>query len=436
MMKRKYKQGIQILTALIRGRVPSIRKYIGNCYAYRGFGHAALENHAKAVKDFNTAGKHMQLDHPTVYNKLISSGVLATQKENYKKAMSCFTKARSIFDRAVEPLFYTALLLVIQNKNKPDKTDIYKEAKSHLDEAIRIKDSESELYYFRGLLHMYLESPVDAIPDLDSAIDKAEDNLTRHFMARGICYALLKLYKEALQEFSIAVQIDENCLDAYFYRGCAAYTLDDTELALVDFQKLIVEKPEDPHSHIHCGNLLMLTGAYEEAAKAFVNANDQCFSAEATYQKAKCNVLIGDVATALGDLNRMLEHEQTDGVTFDRDTLEVHKQRAKLELITDAVQRKGVLEVIEQKLTDLVGQDKRGEIFIPINLKTYRGVVYLYQNRFTKAQEDLMPDLGRPSIESSFNSQKSVPDTEEFYNSEMLYNLTLCLLLQEKYEES
>jgi len=317
--------------------VPSIRKYIGNCYAYRGFGHAALENHAKAVKDFNTAGKHMQLDHPTVYNKLISSGVLATQKENYKKAMSCFTKARSIFDRAVEPLFYTALLLVIQNKNKPDKTDIYKEAKSHLDEAIRIKDSESELYYFRGLLHMYLESPVDAIPDLDSAIDKAEDNLTRHFMARGICYALLKLYKEALQEFSIAVQIDENCLDAYFYRGCAAYTLDDTELALVDFQKLIVEKPEDPHSHIHCGNLLMLTGAYEEAAKAFVNANDQCFSAEATYQKAKCNVLIGDVATALGDLNRMLEHEQTDGVTFDRDTLEVHKQRAKLELITDAV---------------------------------------------------------------------------------------------------
>ena len=208
---------------------------MGNCYSYRGFGHAALENHAKAVKDFNTAGKHMQLDHPTVYNKLISSGVLATEKGNYKKAMSQFTKARKIFDRAVEPLFYTALLLVIQNKSKPDKTAIFKEAKAHLDEAIRIKDSESELYYFRGLLHMYLESPVDAIPDLDSAIDKAEDNLTRHFLARGICYALLKLYKEALQEFSIAIQIDENCLDAYFYRGCAAYTLDDTDLALVDF---------------------------------------------------------------------------------------------------------------------------------------------------------------------------------------------------------
>jgi tetratricopeptide (TPR) repeat protein len=79
------------------------------------------------------------------------------------------------------------------------------EAKSYLDTAVTLKESESELLYFRGLINYCLENPVDAIPDLDAAIDKAEDNMAKHFIARGKCYAVLKLYKEALQEFSIAL---------------------------------------------------------------------------------------------------------------------------------------------------------------------------------------------------------------------------------------
>jgi hypothetical protein len=40
-----------------------------------------------------------------------------------------------------------------------------------------------------------------------------------------------------------------------------------------------------------------------------------------------------------------------------------------------------------------------------------------------------MPALGNHTIESSFNSLKSVEDAEEFYNAEMLYNLVLCFLI-------
>ena len=80
-----------------------------------------------------------------------------------------------------------------------------REAKECIDEAIELKDSESELYFYRALLNWFLDNLVDAIPDFDAAIDKAEDNLTKHFVCRGICYGALKLYKEALQEFSIAL---------------------------------------------------------------------------------------------------------------------------------------------------------------------------------------------------------------------------------------
>lgn len=42
----------------------------------------------------------------------------------------------------------------------------------------------------------------------------------------------------------------------------------------MDFQKVIVNSPDDPMVHVHAGNLLMLTGSYEDAIKAFGNANN------------------------------------------------------------------------------------------------------------------------------------------------------------------
>jgi hypothetical protein len=113
MMKRKYKVGISLLTQLIKSKTSSIKEYLGCCYAYRGFGYAATENHAKATKDFNTAAKYGELDKATLYNKCISDGILACGKENWRKAGVLFGKAREIFDRNAEPLFYMALLTVL-----------------------------------------------------------------------------------------------------------------------------------------------------------------------------------------------------------------------------------------------------------------------------------------------------------------------------------
>ena len=86
---------------------------MGCCYAYRGFGYAAIENHSKAVKDFARSAKYSECDRATIYNRLISEGVLAATREHYRKALRLFAKAGALFDRNVEPMFYTAILLVI-----------------------------------------------------------------------------------------------------------------------------------------------------------------------------------------------------------------------------------------------------------------------------------------------------------------------------------
>lgn len=41
----------------------------------------------------------------------------------------------------------------------------------------------------------------------------------------------------------------------------------------MDFQKLIVLYPNNPMVHVYAGNLLMTTGAYLDASKAYINAD-------------------------------------------------------------------------------------------------------------------------------------------------------------------
>ena len=55
--------------------------------------------------------------------------------------------------------------------------------------------------------------------------------------------------------------------------------------------------------HAYAGNLLMTTGSYEDAAKAFTNADSVQSCAFAIYQRARCFLAIGEVNRTLKDLD-------------------------------------------------------------------------------------------------------------------------------------
>jgi tetratricopeptide (TPR) repeat protein len=78
--------------------------------------------------------------------------------------------------------------------------------------------------------------------------------------------------------------------------------------------------------HIYAGNLLMTTGSYEDATKAFTNADDIHKSSLALYQRARCNVALNNMDEALKDLNKVLETAPTDKVAIaDRECLNALK---------------------------------------------------------------------------------------------------------------
>ena len=149
------------------------------------------------------------------------------------------------------------------------------------------KGNDASLYYMRGLLKFCEHNFYEGLTDMDKAIDKVDDPKAEYFLARGRCYACLSMFKEAILDLTNAINLNKNLMDAYLNRGKCAYLIGDTGLAFMDFQKLILLEPKNPIVHIYAGNLLMTTGSYEDATKAFSNAWNIHRTPLALYQRAR-----------------------------------------------------------------------------------------------------------------------------------------------------
>ena len=67
--------------------------------------------------------------------------------------------------------------------------------------------------YFRSILNFALHHFYDAITDLETVIEKAEETSAKYYLARGRCYACLSMFKEAITDLSIAINLNKDCLD-------------------------------------------------------------------------------------------------------------------------------------------------------------------------------------------------------------------------------
>mmetsp|Transcript_19568 Transcript_19568/g.30094 ORF Transcript_19568/g.30094 Transcript_19568/m.30094 type:complete len:223 (-) Transcript_19568:1888-2556(-) len=202
-----------------------------------------------------------------------------------------------------------------------------KDAKKDLNRALENSPKDEQVLFLRGLLNFALHRFYDAITDFERVIEKTDETNAVHYLARGRCYACLSMFKEAITDLSIAINLNKDLLDAYLNRGKCAYLIGDTGLAFMDFQKLIVLEPKNPSVHIYAGNLLMTTGSYDDATKAFTNADNIHKSPLALYQRSRCHVALNNMQEALEDLNKVIEISTNDKVAIqDRECLNALKQ--------------------------------------------------------------------------------------------------------------
>ena len=418
LMKRNFKEGLNILTKIIKNKSPLIQEYIGNCYAFRGYAHAALENHEKAVNDLTTASGLQVLDLSSEFNLIISKAILTSSKDP-EESLKLLSSASKIFPNCIEPKVYIAAInfALCHNLKKPELADISKDL---IDECIKARDSESDLYFFRGIVNYYLGLLKEAIEDIETAIDKAEDNQPEHFFARGACSARLKMYKEAKQDFSIALQLNEKYAEAYLFKGRCHFIMDEIDLAFEDFQKLTVMKPDDPEVHILGGNLLLLTGSTEKALQAYCNAIHSKPTVEGFVQKAKCHLIMENLPEALQELRNCYKVFQLPAVAYDIEVLEVLvKAHSKDNL------KQSLIKSLNQ-MNQLLGNKHEGHICKNLQIHWYKAVFLFFLGDFQKSKTEF-----KSAIQINDDSDDETIDRETL---EIGYNTALIYILGEYYE--
>ena len=154
--------------------------------------------------------------------------------------MNLFQKANKLYSNRMEPYFYKAMTLVkFTNKLIPknDKQKIkhyYKNALKNLEKGYELNPNNANLSYHLGLVRFAVTKNSDSIVDLERAMEKSEDNVAKYFYTKGLIYSELRIFKKALEDFSITIQIDEAYAEAYLNRAKCFFLSGDRNSAFSD----------------------------------------------------------------------------------------------------------------------------------------------------------------------------------------------------------
>lgn len=412
LVKRNFKEGVTALTKIIKKKHVLIQEYMGNCLAYRGYAFSSLEMHEKAVKDLQAASKVQELDNSSQYNLLISQAVLNKDPE---AAIELIQKASELFPRNIEPLEYKAAIYFQQavlNKSSGQKS------RDLLDAAVKLRDSDSDLYFYRGIVLYFNGKTIDAVYDFEKAIEKAEDNVANHFLARGLCSARLKMYKEAIQDFSITAQLDEKLSSAYLYRARCLFLIEDFESANSDFQKALELSPTDSQTQTQVLDFLLLAGSLDEAQKTCETLHTMNPSVDSALQKVKCLILQEKIDLALKELNICNSLSKNLKTNFDIELLGIYQSVA---------EGPSCAGKIVNSLNSISSDKTEGHICKAFHVNWVKGIMFMYMGEIDKAKAEFSSVIVR---------KKKKEQVMEKNNAELIYNLAICYIIENKYNEA
>jgi len=254
-----------------------------------------------AHEDYKKALMYKHLGKSSKFNMLVCESVQAIDNKNYEQAIDYIDKALELFPQNKETRFYRITIQVAKYQATGDLSMLTKVSKS-LDEFIKEKKNEHMLYYFRGVFRLFKQEFMNALKDFEKAINYCDNVVAKYYLGRARCYACLSMFKEAIQDLGVTIENNDSLIEAYILRGKCAFISGDTKQAFTDFQKVIKLKPEDPMMHIHAANILMASGAYEQAIKAYSNAYKIGKITMALFGRAKCYVALSVIPKALTDV--------------------------------------------------------------------------------------------------------------------------------------
>jgi len=187
-------------------------------------------------------------------------GRIFYEQKNYEKAIEEYLKAISFQNDLFEALLYLAFSY--QNIKEHDK------ALNTYNRIIEIAPNDYDVWNNRGIINRDIKKDINtALADFNKAIELRPD-LSNALENRGILYHNQGKYKEAIDDFSAAINIKPNAV-FYYRRGYAYAYLFDTENAIKDYTAAIKNKPDYTLAYLERGFTYNNSGEYDKAIADF-----------------------------------------------------------------------------------------------------------------------------------------------------------------------
>lgn len=196
-------------------------------YINRGLVKEKSKDYAGAVAEYTKA---IEMDSLSV-DAYLSRGGCQIQLGNNKEALSDLNKAVRLYptsmsySRRAQVQFYL---------------DDLKAAIEDCTKAIALDPNNDLAYYYRGYSKLYqdFDKAENALPDFDMAVKI--DPSARNYNARGIVRNQLRMYKQAIEDFGLALPLDPSNAHTYFVRGYSRYGLGQYEEACLNWKVALI----------------------------------------------------------------------------------------------------------------------------------------------------------------------------------------------------
>lgn len=191
------------------------------------------------------------------------NGNIFYNQKNYEKAIDEFLKALSFQDDFENALLYLAFSY--QSKKE------YEKALDTYNKLVEINPNNYDVWYNRSKIYRNIKKDIDmAFNDLNKAITLRPD-LPGAFEDRGDLYHSQGEYKEAVEDFSFAINLKPNAV-YYYKRGLAYANLYDRDNAIKDYTAAIKNKPDYTQAYLDRGFTYNKMGEYDKAIADFTRA--------------------------------------------------------------------------------------------------------------------------------------------------------------------
>ena len=200
---------------------------------------------------------------------LVSVGNDLVRLNRYEEAMEKYNEALDYLPSFAPGLNAKANLLILMED--------YKAAGRLIDDAIKQNSDYPDFYLTMGSILIHKGKFEDAIENLNRALDLAQGNNNKLFenkvyVNRGAAYQKLFEFDAALNDYSKAIQLNDNNPNVFLYRGYLYYQTNEYEQAIRDFNIVIEIDPENPFAYYNRGMTFLKQVKSDEACDDFHTA--------------------------------------------------------------------------------------------------------------------------------------------------------------------